>query len=133
MNDAANSVFQNMKAAVMASEKETLEIYLKKIEQLQEALFHCDPVAEMVKYERLTNALDKTEDRVKKMHGIEALRDAHVDLAKTKEKAKLARSMNLGLHDDRLKEGFTHSLPGIGESDGGAFELDGDGDVVIVG
>lgn len=133
MNEAANSVFQDMRAAVMSTEKKTLEIYIKKIKQLQDALDKCDPVAESVKFDRLVKAIESAEAYIKKMHGIEGLRDANISLGKDRERMKLARSLNLGLMDGGLKSNAQHTLPGVGESESGFdIDMDSEGEVILV-
>jgi hypothetical protein len=124
INNEIEGVFQRMKASVMKAEQETLILYLNKITKVQSELNLIDPIEETAKFKRLKSLLESMQDQVNKMHGLEALRAAHIEISSKKESGKIARSIDLGFFDDQLKANSIKSLPGENESVGGAVEVD---------
>lgn len=106
LNKEVKGVFQNMKANVMKAEKATLSIYLTKIDEIQRALGEISPVDESAKFNRLERTLSNLTDKVKAMHGLEALREATMEISKDMEKAKGKHALDLGLLDDSIKEEY---------------------------
>jgi len=104
MNDEIKGVFQQMKASVMKAEERALNKYLSDIKEIQDELINVSPVKEPAKYGRFTSQLEKLLEKVKKMHGIEALRDASIDISKDRAKLHSRRAVELGLLDDVIKE-----------------------------
>lgn len=124
LNGAVNSVFQNMKASVMKTEEDTLHIYLNDIKKLQLAIKSIDIVEEPSKYNRFSKMIDDLTEKVKNMHGIDALREATIDIAKHKEKTKHNKAIDMGLLDDVIRNTQAASLPGVGMATGGALDAD---------
>jgi hypothetical protein len=122
LNNAVNSVFQDMKASVMEAEKETLHMYLNNIKELQLALKDISPVTEPTKYTKFSRMIDDLTKKVKGMHGIDELRQATIDISVHKEKTKHNHALDLGLLDDAIREHQSGSLPGVGMSDGAAID-----------
>lgn len=123
MNQAVDGVFQKMKASVMKAEEGALNIYLRDIKRIQEALSKLDPVDESAKYNRLRKMMDELIDKTKSMHGIEELRKASIDISVHKEKKKADKTLELGFLDEHLRE-EAQQLPGIGKSTGGAIDAE---------
>jgi hypothetical protein len=106
LNKSVDGVFQKMKANVMKAEKKSLNIYLSKIDLLQNEIDNVSPVDEPAKFNRLFKTLENLQDKVKSMHGIEALREASMDISKELEKAKGKHALSLGILDDSIKEEY---------------------------
>lgn len=104
LDSAANDIFQTMKKEVMRAERDNLEIYLAKIEKIQIALRDIDPVEESTKFRRLSAILDNLTETVKKMHGVEAIRDASIEIKKDIAKAEANRMLAQGFKDEMLKD-----------------------------
>lgn len=97
----SDTVFQDMKASVMVSEKKTLEGYLKNIEEIQKALESISPVDEPAKYKKFSGMLDDLHKKVNAMHGIDEQRKATIDLNK---------SIHILNHQRKLASGFSDNL-----------------------
>lgn len=123
MEAAVTSVFQQMKADVMKAEKETLHLYLNTITKLQKELATIDILEAPSKFDRISKQIDKYTDKVKAMHGIEALREATIEIGSFKAKESHKKALELGYMDEELQKS-TKGLPGPGESDGGAMEAE---------
>lgn len=123
MENAVTSVFQGMKADVMKAEKETLHIYLNNITKLQKELESIDIIAEAAKFDRVSKQLDKYTDKVKAMHGIDALREATIEVGSFKAKENHKKALELGYMNEELEKGCK-SLPGAGEADGSAIDTE---------
>ncbi len=123
MEAAVTSVFQQMKADVMKAEKETLHLYLNAITKLQRELQGIDVISESSKFDRISKQIDKYTEKVKAMHGIEALREATIEIGSFKAKEGHKKALELGYMNDELEKA-SKGLPGPGESDGGAIDTE---------
>lgn len=104
LDKAADDVFQQMQNVVMQEEKETLELYLENIRELRESLKEISPVREPLKHTRIQNKIQSLLEVVKKMHGVEAMREAKIDIMKGTEMERRKRALNAGFHDEFLKQ-----------------------------
>lgn len=123
MEQAVTSAFQRMKADVMKAEEETLHRYLNAITKLQRELDTLDVIKDSAKYDRISGQIEKYTKRCKDMHGIEALRAATIEIGTFKAKESHKKALDLGYMNEMLEKN-SKGLPGPGESDGGALDVE---------
>ncbi len=96
-------LFQSAKEEVMNTERRTMEILLRNIKELQDALESLHPVKDKAEFNSTFNQIVKLEERCKSYHGLEEFRSASIkastEVAVYKEKAKIDSNPNPQIKD----------------------------------
>lgn len=80
--ETKTKVFQAFQDEVYEVEGKTIQIYLRSIKKLQEALDKIDPETENTKFMRVMNQIETLQNKVKDAHGVNQMREAQVSANK---------------------------------------------------
>lgn len=93
---AKATVFQELQAEIKSAEKRSAELYLDAIKKLQDALEDIDPIIESTKWNRITGQINKLQEKLNSMHGVEELRSATIQTAAKISLLKAAKEIEDG-------------------------------------